>query len=111
MTEVFDIVYLFGFSLRYGNEINRLTPVLKTHKKHGLKIGIILIHDGVIGIDKNGKIPTILDELKGISVYATLPDLAARGILIDSLLEEIKPIEYSALVDILDNSQRIISWM
>ena len=111
MTEVYDIIYLFGFSLRYGNELHRLLPILKTHKKNGLKVGIILIHDGVIGIDKKGKKLTILEELTLFSLYAMLPDLNARGILVDNLLEEVKPIEYSDLVDILDNSQRIISWM
>ena len=69
------------------------------------------MHDGVIGIDQKGKKQTILDELKLFSLYAMLPDLNARGILVDNLLEEVKPIEYSDLVDILDNSQRIISWM
>lgn len=108
-----DILYLFGFSMRTGTHLQRLLPIVKKQKERGSNIGFVLIHDGVIGTTANSLIPKSLEELMnlGISVFSMIPDMKARGLHIDNLRSNIKPVEYSELVDILDGAQKVISWM
>ena len=108
-----DIVYLFGFSTRTGTHLQRLLPIVKKQKERGSNIGLVLIHDGVIGTTASSLIPKTLEELLnlGISVSAMVPDMKARGLSVDNLRSNIKPIEYSELVDILDETEKVISWM
>ncbi len=109
----FNFLYLFGFSEITGNHLERLLPLLKGQIKKGSQIGIVLIHDGVIGINKRGRITKAMEELLNLKVtlYAMIPDLKARGIALKQTHEKIKPIEYDDLIDLLDNTLKIISWM
>jgi sulfur relay protein TusB/DsrH len=113
MSENLDMIYLFGFSSNSGKYLERLLPILKAQKSKNLKIGIVLIHDGVIGITTKGKIPKELEDLFDleISIFAMRPDLKARGITLNYLSEKVKPIEYDDLIDIMDTTPKIISWM
>ncbi|MFX0009389.1 MAG: sulfurtransferase complex subunit TusB [Candidatus Hermodarchaeota archaeon] len=108
-----DILYLFGFSTRTGTHLQRLLPIIKKQKEKGSNVGFVLIHDGVIGTIASSVIPKTLEELMnlGISVFAMAPDMKARGLSIDNLRSNIKPVEYSELVDILDETEKVISWM
>ncbi|MFX0174984.1 MAG: sulfurtransferase complex subunit TusB [Candidatus Hodarchaeota archaeon] len=108
-----DILYLFGFSERTGNHLERLLPLLKTQIQKGSEIKFVLIHDGVIGFTINARFPKAIEELLGLdlSVYAMIPDMNARGIPIERLHGNVKPVEYSELVDLLDSSQKVISWI
>ncbi len=109
----FKFLYLFGFSEITGNHLERLLPILKGQIKKGGQIGIVLIHDGAIGINKRGRITKAMEELLSLKVilYAMIPDLKARGIDLEQTHEKIKPIEYDDLIDLLDNTLKIISWM
>jgi len=109
----FKFLYLFGFSEITGNHLKRLLPILKGQIKKGSQIGIVLIHDGVIGINKKGRITKAMEDLLSLEVtlYAMIPDLKARGITLDKTHEKIEPIEYDDLIDLLDNTLKIISWM
>jgi len=111
--EVIDMVYLFGFSPRYGNELSRLIPILKSQSQNGRQIGIIFIHDGVISASSKGKMTDSMNGLKGLTLkkYVLIPDLTARGIPLEHIQEGIHPIEYTDLVDIIENSHKVISWM
>jgi len=108
-----DIIYLFGFSERTGNHLERLLPLLRVQIKKGTEVGLIFIYDGVIGLDTKGTIPSQVEELlnSNITLKAMIPDLNARGIPVERLHDKIKPIQYEELVELLDNSQKIISWM
>ena len=113
MSENLDIIYLFGFSSNNGTYLERLLPILKTQKTKDSKIGLVLIHDGVIGISTRGKIPKQMEDLLSLNIalFAMIPDLKARGIALDYISEKIKPIEYDDLIDILDTTPKVISWM
>ncbi|MFW9773474.1 MAG: sulfurtransferase complex subunit TusB [Candidatus Heimdallarchaeota archaeon] len=113
MEKVIDMVYLFGFSPRFGNELNRLVPILKSQIEKGKKISIVFIHDGVIGTSSKGKITESVNILRGLMLkkYVMTPDLAARGIPLEHIQEDLQPIDYMELVDIMENSNKIISWM
>ena len=113
MTENRKVMYLLGHSQTNGTHLERLLPILKVQVNRGSQIGLILIHDGVIGINKKGKIPEKMLELLGmnIAIYAMIPDLQARGIAQDQIHEKVKPIGYDELIDIIDITPKIISWM
>ncbi|MHA1375070.1 MAG: DsrH/TusB family sulfur relay protein [Promethearchaeota archaeon] len=113
MSENGKVLYLFGYSEMTGTHLERLMPILKGQVNKGSQIGFVLIHDGVIGINKKGKIPKKMEELlnMNITIYAMIPDLQARGIALENIHDKIKPIEYDDLIDILDVTPKIISWM
>ena len=113
MPENRNVLYLFGYSEMTGTHLERLLPILKAQVNKGSQIGFVLIHDGVIGINKKGRIPKMMEELINmkITVYAMIPDLQARGIALESIHDKVKAIEYDDLTDILDVTPKIISWM
>ncbi|TET57262.1 MAG: hypothetical protein E3J52_10640 [Promethearchaeota archaeon] len=113
MIENLDMIYLFGFSGLTGNHLMRLLPILKSQIKKNTKLGLVLIHDGVIGITTKGKIPKQMEELLslGITVFAMKADMKARGIAPEYIHDRIKSIEYDDLIDVIDATQKIISWM
>jgi sulfur relay protein TusB/DsrH len=108
-----DLLYLFGFSSNKSNQLKRLKKLLNNHLANNKTVGIALLHDGVIGLSTKGFTPESLTELLNSSfhVFALKPDLDARGISKDVINENVNLIEYEELVDLMDSTPRIISWM
>ena len=69
---------------------------------------LLLIEDGVYGAMKNGKAAALLDGLK-VSVLG--PDLAARGIPEDRLVDGITIIDYAGFVDLVEANDKVQSWL
>ena len=113
MTEHYNMVYMFGYSPRQTTHLERLNPLILSQAKKGLNISLILIHDGVIGAASKGKKYRSIDTLKEnqISIYAMIPDLKARGIPLENIDNTIRLLEYTELIDILDDTDKLISWM
>ncbi|MFX0021248.1 MAG: DsrH/TusB family sulfur metabolism protein [Candidatus Hermodarchaeota archaeon] len=113
MSENLDIIYLFGFSGLNGNHLQRLLPIIENQLNKNTKLGLVLIHDGVIGISTKGKIPNQMEKLLGldIRVFAMNPDMKARGIAPEYVHDKIESIEYEDLIDVIDTTPKIISWM
>jgi len=113
MTENKNILYLFGFSERMGKHLEKLIPLLKSQLKRGSMIRVVFIHDGVINSSSKGKIPESVKELINLNIvlYTMIPDAKARGISIEHIQNKIKPIDYEELVDLIDSTPKIISWM
>jgi sulfur relay protein TusB/DsrH len=113
MSENLDILYLFGFSGLTGNQLKILLPILKSQIKKNTKLGLVLIQDGVIGISTKGKIPSQMEELLnlGVNVFAMKSDMRARGIAPENIHDNIKSIEYDDLIDVIDATPKVISWM
>lgn len=108
-----SILYLYGFSPRLRDKMESLLKILKEQIKSNFEIHIVLIHDGVIGSTTKGKVSEILLELSNLplNVYALIPDLKARGMDSNNLFNKIRGINYEDLVDILVDTQKIVSWM
>ncbi|MEJ2250615.1 MAG: sulfurtransferase complex subunit TusB [Candidatus Lokiarchaeota archaeon] len=111
--EKFTNLYLFGFSSNNSVQLKRLHSILKTQVNGDNSLGLVLIHDGVIGTVQNGMIPEDLENILNlpVQVLAMKPDLKARGIPIERIHEKITVISYDELVDIMNNSGKLISWM
>ncbi len=108
-----SIMYFYGFSLAKTDKSKSLMKILNEQVKQQLRIDIILIHDGVIRTTKKGVTPKFLEILLDlpINVYAMIPDIKARGMEPKDLISHIKGIDYEDLVDILVNTQKVVSWM
>lgn len=78
-----------------------------------IEVNVVLIHDGVIGTSKKAETPESLRKLLNlpINVFAIIPDIKARGMDPNNILEEIKGIKYGKLVDLLVDTHKIVSWM
>jgi sulfur relay protein TusB/DsrH len=113
MAENLDMVYLFGYSGLTGNHLQRLLPILRSQIKKNTKLGLVLIHDGVIGITTKGKISNQVEELLclDVAVFAMKSDMKARGIAPEYVHDKIKSIEYDDLIDVIDATPKVISWM
>jgi tRNA 2-thiouridine synthesizing protein B len=69
---------------------------------------LLLIEDGIYGAMKNGKAASLLNGLK-VSVLG--PDLAARGISQDKLVDGIAVIDYAGFVDLVEANDKVQSWL
>ena len=69
---------------------------------------LLLIEDGVYAAMKNGKGAALLDGLK-VSVLG--PDLAARGISEDKLVDGVSVVDYAGFVDLVEANDKVQSWL
>lgn len=113
MSEINEIVYMYGFTGRNSERLANFISVIEGQKKLNANIIVILIHDGVIGTSKKGIIPPMMIQLLNlpIKVYGMKPDFLARGINPDDIDNRIELLEYENLVDILVRVPKTVSWM
>jgi tRNA 2-thiouridine synthesizing protein B len=69
---------------------------------------LLLIEDGVYGAIKTGKAAGLL---KGMNVSVLGPDLAARGIPEDKLIDGVSIVDYSGFVDLVEANDQVQSWL
>ncbi len=125
-----DIVYLFGYSLLGTKQFEQLIPLVKNQLTKEIKVSIVLLHDAVIGASSKVTTPNSLKEilefasqLKNLGnvigveppirlrILVLKEDLEARGFNGESLIPRLELIDYGKLVDIMDESNKIVSWM
>ena len=70
---------------------------------------ILLIEDAVYGAVKGGKAAESLSSCSNLSVLG--PDLAARGIAEDKLIDGVNVVDYSGFVDLVENNDKVQSWL
>lgn len=107
-----DIVYLVGHSSRQEAHLKNIVLLAGTQYGDGGKdVGIVLMQDGVIGTSKRGTVPKPIANLitMNIPVHVLAPDMKARGIDPGEAINGVDVIDYDGLVDILAESDRIIS--
>ena len=68
----------------------------------------LLIEDGVYGAIKNGKAAALL---AGHTVSVLGPDLAARGITEDKLVDGVNVVDYAGFVDLVEANDKVQSWL
>jgi sulfur relay protein TusB/DsrH len=130
MKTMADIVYLFGYSLFGSNQFEQLVPLVKNQLTKDIKVSIVLLHDAVVGTSNKGTTPAALKglldfafQLKNVGAVTSIEpairlhihvikeDLEARGFSSETLISRLKLIDYKKLVEILDESEKIVSWM
>ena len=69
---------------------------------------LLLIEDGVYAAVKNGKAAA---RLEGLKVSVLGPDLAARGIGEDKLIDGVTVVDYAGFVDMVEANDKVQSWL
>ena len=73
---------------------------------------ILMIEDGVYGALKGtavtGKIESALETLK---VYVLGPDLKARGMTEDQVVDGVKVVDYAGFVDLVTEYDKVQAWL
>jgi tRNA 2-thiouridine synthesizing protein B len=73
---------------------------------------ILLIEDGVYGAVKGTAAETkIRDALAKHKVYALGPDLRARGMAEDRVIEGVGLIDYAGFVDLVESNDKVQAWL
>ncbi|HMF31850.1 MAG TPA: sulfurtransferase complex subunit TusB [Candidatus Lokiarchaeia archaeon] len=105
-------VYLFGFSLRQTRRLETLLPLIVAQRANDMEVCVVLLHDAVIGTTKIGVTPQSLQDLLALptTVYVLAPDLEARGLDPNQLLDDIRSLQYDDLVDLLAEVPKVFSW-
>lgn len=72
---------------------------------------ILLIEDGVYAATEGTSVSeTLKQAMQTKTVYALEPDVKARG-LQDRLIDGIKLVDYSGFVDLVEQNERVQSWL
>ncbi len=108
-----DLLYLFGFSPRITDRLNKLQGFISHQIKAGKTVGIAFLHDGVVGAGPGGSCPdSVIGILKnGVRIFALGPDLDARGFKDKQLEKGIQRINYDELMQLIVDSTTLCSWM
>ena len=69
---------------------------------------LLLIEDGVYAAVKGGSAAA---KLQGLDVSVLGPDLAARGIGEDKLVDGVEVVDYAAFVDLVEAKDKVQSWL
>lgn len=73
---------------------------------------ILLVEDGVVGAIKGTAIESKLSEaMQASKVYVLGPDLSARGLSEDKLLDGIQVVDYGGFVDLVAENDSVQSWL
>ncbi len=73
---------------------------------------ILMIEDGVVGARKGTTFaPALAAKLSSCAIYALGPDLAARGMKPEDVLEGVKLVDYAGFVDLAGEKARVCAWL
>jgi len=90
-------------------EKNSLETCLRLSEKDS---SVLLIEDGVYGALKGTKFEaTVMESLNTVKMYVLGPDLMARGLDKNSLINNIEIIDYQDFVKLAVENERIQNWL
>ncbi len=73
---------------------------------------VLLIEDGVVGAIKGTAIEDqLIQAMQSCKLYVLGPDLAARGLAEDKLLDGIQVVDYGGFVDLVAEHTSVQSWL
>ena len=73
---------------------------------------VLLIEDGIYAVQKNGAAAEQLkNAMQQHQVFALAPDLQARGISEDSMLDGIQLVDYDGFVKLSTEYDKLQSWL
>lgn len=73
---------------------------------------VLFIEDGVYGAMKGTAKSSTVEDAKGdLSFYVLGPDLQARGIAEDKLIDGVKVVDYSGFVQLAADNDKVQAWL
>ena len=90
-------------------ERNALDSCLNTAKKGG---SVLLFEDGIYGAMRGTKAADkITQAMNDLSFYVLGPDISARGMMEDQVIDGIKVIDYGGFVDLVTEHDNVQCWL
>ncbi len=79
---------------------------------HALEGSSILFYeDAVYATIKGASIEQLMTSAKGVKLYALGPDLKARGISDDKLIDGVEIVDYAGFVDLSADHDKVQAWV
>jgi tRNA 2-thiouridine synthesizing protein B len=73
---------------------------------------VLLIEDGVYSAMSGGKKSSVIENAKGdLSFYVLGPDVKARGLSEDRLIDGVKVVDYKGFVELTVACDKVSSWL
>lgn len=73
---------------------------------------ILMIEDAVVGARKGTNFtPALAAKLASCAIYVLSPDLSARGMKPEDVLEGVKLVDYTGFVDLTTEKSRVCAWL
>jgi tRNA 2-thiouridine synthesizing protein B len=79
------------------------------HAKAGSSV--LLFEDGIYAVVKGSAAAGRIQKASGVSIYALGPDLKARGIGEDQIIEGVTVVDYGGFVDLVAKHDNVQSWL
>jgi tRNA 2-thiouridine synthesizing protein B len=89
-------------------ERNSLESCLN-HARDGSSV--LLFEDGIYAVIKGSKAASGIQAASGISFYVLGPDLQARGISADRVIDGVTVVDYGGFVDLVTRHDNVQSWL
>ncbi len=73
---------------------------------------ILLFEDGIYGALKGTRFESLItDSLKSYNIYVLVPDVEARGMRTDNVIDGIKSVDYAGFVDLTVENKTVQAWL
>lgn len=73
---------------------------------------LLLIEDGVYGaVNGSARAQDIKSKMDGVKLYVLGPDLKARGMSEDQLIDGVSVVDYGGFVDLVTEHDKVQSWL
>ena len=73
---------------------------------------VLMIEDGVVGARKGSSFAAALAaRTPACAIYVLAPDLSARGMKAEDLVEGVKLVDYAGFVDLTVEKTRVCAWL
>lgn len=89
-------------------EKNSLDACLRLAKDGG---SVLFIEDGVYAATKGTTVADAVSKASGLTFYVLGPDMSARGVSEDKLLDGIKVVDYAGFVDLVADHTNVNPWL
>ncbi|MES9844010.1 MAG: sulfurtransferase complex subunit TusB [Candidatus Sedimenticola sp. PURPLELP] len=72
---------------------------------------VLLMEDGVYAAMQGGATESKVKAAEGVKVYALGPDMKARGLSEDRVIEGVEIVDYAGFVDLAAEHSKVVSWV
>ncbi|MEW8014218.1 MAG: sulfurtransferase complex subunit TusB [Candidatus Sedimenticola endophacoides] len=72
---------------------------------------VLLFEDGVYAAMSGGATEAKVKAAEGVKFYALGPDMKARGLSVDRVIEGIEIVDYAGFVDLAAEHSKVVSWV
>jgi tRNA 2-thiouridine synthesizing protein B len=72
---------------------------------------VLFYEDGVYAVTKGTTLEGSLKSAAGIKLYALGPDLKARGIAADRVMDGVELVDYAGFVDLAAGHDKVVAWV